>query len=55
MSSRDQWDIIDWKIRCSELAFMIEDLENRKAELESDRRRLQWLVINAIQVLREGE
>ena len=24
-------------------------------ELESDRRRLQWLVINAIQVLQEGE
>jgi hypothetical protein len=40
MSSRDQWDIIDWKTRCSELAFMIEDLENRNAELEE---RVSWL------------
>jgi hypothetical protein len=36
---RKHWDIDDWKFRCSELAFLVSDLEK-------DSKRLEWIIDN---------
>ena len=46
--SRKDWDIIDWKVRCSELAFEVE-------RLQKDRERLEWLVETSHFILPDGQ
>ena len=60
--NRKDWDITDWKVRCSELAFEVErlwkEVEEWKQENKSllkDQERLEWLAKSGAKVDRRTE